>query len=392
MAVALGCWLFNQHMQWIEATCTCIISLVISVVFYKVCVYFEMVDQEVWSGQVSQSRYVPRWQEYYEYEVYRTEYYTVTVDDYSTDSKGRRNRSGSHTEQRSRQVFDHWESSTRWHNSSWSYSDTLNGTRPTDENFYNLIVSRFGATGSAPGSRTTSSHNSRFIGGDSNDYYAINKNNYIFPTVTIKTWENRVKSSVNTYKYHAAVANSMLFDYPLPVDSFNINRALGNTGITALQIDQLNSRIGPTKKCNLILIGFGNVAMELAQEQESKWFGGKKNDLVICVGGEPTKPTWCYIFGWTEADAVKVNLEDLIMAKGLSQATLPAIEQEINKDYVLKDWHKFDYLDPDIPMSKAWWLVLIQVIYCAGAITFCILNPFNKVDKVDKPTNRFIFY
>ena len=118
--------------------------------------------------------------------------------------------------------------------------------------------------------------------------------------------------------------------------------------------------------------------MTTAQNQESKWFGGKKNDLVITIGGNSQKPDWCYVFGWTESDLLKQNLQTLILEKGLTDKTLPDIQSEIMKNYQLKDWHKFDYLDPEIPMSKAWWLILIQVLYIGAYVPFCLLNPFDK--------------
>lgn len=392
IGVAVFLFLFNKKMHILEALGASALSILISFIFYKSCVYFETVDQEVWSGQVTSSQYIPKWQEYYEYAVYRTEYYYETVDDYSTDSKGCRYRSGSHQERRSRQVFDHWEPTTRWHNPSWYYNDTLEGNHSTDEARYQNITSQFGQTDSRPGDRTTMEHNSRFIGGDPNDYFAVNKNNYIYPTAIVKSWENRVKACSSIFKYKKELeSDTDLFEYPMPTDEFTHSRVLGPCLVNSWTLSQVNAVIGPQKHCNLILVAFKSASMTTAQNQESKWFGGKKNDLVITIGGDSSKPDWCYIFGWTESDLLKQNLQTLILEKGLTDKVLPEIQSEILKNYTIKDWHKFDYLDPEIPMSKAWWLILIQVLYIGAYVPFCLLNPFDKdgMRKNNDYNNRF---
>jgi hypothetical protein len=64
-----------------------------------------------------------------------------------------------------------------------------------------------------------------------------------------------------------------------------------------------------------------------------------------------------YVFGWTESDLCKRNLESYILKNGLTNASLSAIETEIANNYVLKDWKKFDYLSVEIPTF--WYFISI---------------------------------
>jgi len=392
ISVAVFLFLFTKKMHILEALISSVLSIVISFCFYKACVYFATEDQEVWSGQVTQAQFIPKWKEYYEYAVYRTEYYYEDVADYSIDSKGRRYKSGSHKERRETKVFDHWEPTTRWHGDSWYYWDTLEGSHDTDSSRYQNILAKFGHEDARPGDRRTTEHNSRMIAGDPNDYFAINANNYVYPTTTIKTWENRVKACSSVFKYSETIQkNPALFDYPMPTDQFSNNRVLGTVQVNSWKLSQVNAIIGPQKHCNLILVGFDGDS-SLSQDLETKWFGGKKNDVVIVTGGKDSaKPDWCRVFGWTESDLMKVNIQTYVLKYGLTDKTLPAIQKEIETNYAIKNWKKFDYLDPEIPMEKAWWLILIQVVYIGIYVPICLLNPWDKDGRRESyhPLNPF---
>jgi hypothetical protein len=142
--------------------------------------------------------------------------------------------------------------------------------------------------------------------------------------------------------------------------------------------DQLNAELGPVKKVNLVAVGFKEGSVEFGTEQEAAWIGGKKNDLVITFGGDAKKPSWVYVFGWTEQDIVKKKLESLILEKGFTNAVLPEIKQIVAADYVIKDWTKFDYLTVEVPLSRYIWLIVLVIVFGGGMITFAMLNDISK--------------
>jgi hypothetical protein len=368
-------WLMNKRVVLWEVLLVTVVCFATAASFNYFAIKGMTDDVQTFSGRVCNATYQPPWLEYYEYAVYRTEYYNVTVT--HTDSKGRSHTS---TERRSRQVFDHWEPSTRNHGPEWSATDTLIGSYGIQQPRFEDIKTKFGGVVEPhAGSRTTGSHNSRMISGDPMDYTTVNKTSHVYPVTTIKEWENKVKAAPSLFSFHKVAPGVPVFEYPKNDDHFTSDRLLGTAaGVSQYKWDQLNADLGPSKKVNMIACGFADADMGLAQEQEAAWIGGKKNDLVICFGGQSTKPKWVYCFGWTEQDLVKRNIETLVLNKGLTDATLPELNQIVVKDYTIKDWKKFDYLTVEVPFSKYIWLIVCVTLAGGGLIAFAMLNGIDK--------------
>jgi hypothetical protein len=240
-------------------------------------------DRQILSGSVVRAMYVPPWTEYYEYAVYRTEYYYETET--YTDSKGR-------TQTRqvrcSREVFDHWEPTTRFHSEEYIVNDNINREFNVSASRYEHIKSKYGPeTRSFEVTRSTGEHNSRQLRGDTKNYVLLNKQNVTYPVVANSTWTNKVKASSSIFKFAKVDENdARLYNYPVADDKFEVSRLFGTANaINKFAWDQMNARLGPFKRVNVIACGFGDATMDIACMQESKWLGGKKNDMVICVGG-----------------------------------------------------------------------------------------------------------
>ena len=389
LAIAAGLWYFSKRVTWWEALSLSVLSALIVLCFHVIAVNGMLSDTETWSGVVTESQFRPTWKEYYEYAVYRTEYYYTTETERYTDSKGK-----SHTRtvrvKHSKQVFDHWEPTTRTHSDKWSCNDTVNGGYDIDQSRYKDILNSFGQEKSKPGTRRTSEHKSRMISGDPNDYYTVNVKNYIYPVTSRRSFENRVKAAPSVFSYAKVPENAPVFEYPSNNDKFCSDRTVGAVGVSTLNLDQMNAILGPTKQINVILAGFGvEKGSDIAQLQEAKWFGGKKNDLVICFGGgQITKPSWVYVFGWSESDICKQNLQSIIMQNGMKNETLPLIQKEIMTNYKRKDWHKFDYLTIEVPASKYIWLFAIVALVNIGGIIFAMKNDVDKEGREERLFER----
>ena len=375
LAIAAGLWYFNKRVTWWEALSLSALSALIVLCFHWVAIAGILADVETWSGVVSESQFRPTWREYYEYAVYRTEYYTETKS--YTDSNGN---SRTRMVTRSREVFDHWEPTTRTHSDRWSCNDTVNGGYEIDQSRYKDILKNFGQEKSRPGIRYTSEHNSRIISGDLNDYYTVNVKNYIYPVTGHRSFENHVKAAPSVFSYAKVPENAPVFEYPNNSDKFTSDRAVGAVGFSTLNLDQMNAILGPSKQINVILAGFGpDKGSDIAQLQEAKWVGGKKNDLAICFGGgQITRPSWVYVFGWSESDICKQNIQSIVMQNGMKNETLPLIQNEIVKNYVKKPWHKFDYLTIEVPSSKYLWLFIIVAIVNIAGFIYAMNNEFDK--------------
>lgn len=363
-------FVMSKRINWQEWIINSAVVFLLAGVMHWIAIAGMTADTETWSGQIIQSREYSAWHEYYEYAVYRTEIYYETVSD--ADGKG------SHSEMRTRQVFDHWEPTDRWHNIHWHCWSNIDTSYEISGEHHRYLEQKFQDRHAVRGTRTTGEHASRMIGGDPNDYVADNKTGWVEPITKHMRFENRVKASPSVFSYVKPPPGSVN-EYPKNDQPFVSDRLLGSaTLIDKLLFDQMNARLGPSKKVNVIMVGFGPKGSEYGQMQQAEWIGGKKNDIVICFGGLNKKPTWVFVFGWTEKDITKRNLESIILENGAVNSTLPLIEKEIRNNYVLKDWSKFDYIQIQPPMWSYVVFAIVLLLAQGGFWYWAWTNDFTK--------------
>jgi len=369
----------NRNVSYVEWLITSGVALLMALIF-QISASVGMTDDiETWSGYSTSARQFSRWKEYYEYAVYRTEYYTETETYYTTDSKGR-SQSHTRTVTKSRQVFDHWEPTSRWHDASWTVYTTL-GDFEIDQNKYLYFNDKFKDNHPVAGKRTTWEHNSKMIDGDPNDYVADNKTGWIEPVTTTKHFKNKIKAAPSLFSYAKVPTNIVVQPWPRSQNLFVSDRVMGEarSAITTLKWDQMNAVIGASKKVNLIVVGFGDAGMNMSEWQEAKWIGGKKNDLVICYGGKPGEvATWVRVFGWTEKNIVKQNLQTLFLNTPVNDGIIPLVQKEVVDNYVIKDWKKFDYITIEPPTWSYWVYFLVMIIVQGGLFFWYNVNEINQ--------------
>lgn len=363
-------------MEWIITT---IVALITAAIFQCVSTIGMTDDIETWSGYVTQAIQTSRWKEYYQEAIYRTEYYYTTETQYTTDSKGRTH-SHSVRVQHSRRVFDHWEDRTCWHEAYWTCYTTI-GTYTINEDKFNYLCNKFNNRHAEAGIRSTGEHNSRMIDGDPNDYVTDNKTGWIEPVTTTRHFKNKIKAAPSLFSYSKVPTNISVYPWPESTDLFVSDRVMGTAraSISTLKWDQMNASIGARKKVNLIIVGYGDRGMDIAEYQESKWIGGKKNDLVIVFGGNPNeKPNWVKVFGWTEKDIVKENIQSMLLDSKINDDIITNIQAEVVKNYVIKDWTKFDYIKIEPPASAYWIYFGVMILTQVG---FGVWYNINDIDQ-----------
>ena len=366
----------DKKIVWQEWLIGAGVALVLAIIFNIVAVcniHSKTDDVETWSGSITYAHHFARWEEYYEYAVYRTEYYDVSV----SNSNGK----GYHTEQRSREVFDHWQPTSCWHNDHWEEYSDINTTYNISNDRYSYIISKFGKEITVAGSRSTMEHNSRMIAGDPDDYQSVNITKWIEPITKLMHFENRVKATPNLFAFSKVPTNIPVYEWPSNPDYNHSQRLIGTARsfIDPLKFDQLNSILGASKKVNLILIGYGSRGIEYGHYQESKFFGGKKNDLVLTFGNDKNKVTWAYVFGFTEQNIVKHNLETILLTTPLNNDILSKIEVEVHKNYVIKNWHKFEYIEIKPADWVYFWYFGLMCLLQSCLYTFYHFSDFKDV-------------
>lgn len=362
-------WVTNKKIVLWEYLTGTIIAFILSGIFHFISIKGMTGDEEIWSGQIMSERFIPTWKEYYEYAVYRTETST------STDSKGNRTTT-------SYRVFDHWEPTTRLHNESWTAYSNINTSYSINAAHYVKLEKEFKHSYKVAGNRTTGEHNSRMIDGDKYDYISENRTGYIEPIVEIKNFENRIKAAPSVFSFTKVPPNIRVFDWPRPTNPWHTNRVLGGIAkkvIPTRKWDELNAVLGPKYKINLILAGFEANDPSLLQYQEAKFVGGKKNDLVISFCGPANKPQNVKVFGWTESDICKKNIESFIIENGVNEKLLTYLPEEIQNNYKIKDWNKFDYLNVEPDVEYYYWFFGILIFTQLGLYCFFHFNELNKM-------------
>lgn len=298
-------------------------------------------DLEIWSGYAQSAVHTPRWVDEH------WESYTVTHS--SGSGKNRR----TWTETKRKRV-------NTTHPATWAVETTL-GKEDITSDAWDYFAKEHGVT-SKPGYRPD------YDSGDRNDYFVNWETDRKYPRYPVhaeRMWTNKLRYSESIMKLPKVEEQDArrigLYDYPHPENLFHSKRLLGNTGISLTEWDKMNAWEGPYKRINLILINFGpGSSMDKAVSQKAYWAGGKKNDIVICVGGSPGQvPEWSYVFGWSKSELVKQDLQSLFLDKPLNDDIIPQVKTIVEDEFQRFDWHQFDYLDVPIP---TWVIVLAFVI------------------------------
>jgi hypothetical protein len=359
-------WWKNKSIVWWEWLAGCGIALLLAGLFHFIAIQAQCRDHEIFSGQIVEATHHPYWGDKVRVEDYRTETYT-TGSGKDRQTHTRRVHTGHHYE-----YHDHPE-----HWTCEAYYGSYGGTSTYkidrlffDELAVNLCNKKL---------RTITPYKPNFYKGDRNDYVADNKTGYVYPTTKKMSFKNRVKASPSLYSYAPVPKDAKVFPYPECPDYRKSNRLLGTASkdIAIRDFDRLCSALGPFKKVNLILIGFGNMDSEIAHLQEASWIGGKKNDLVMCYGGtDPKQPSWTYVFGWTDREIVKANLQTILLDNPINKDILPLIKSEVIKNYEIKEWRDFNYLQVDPPRWSYWVYILVTCLCQVGLYFWAGNNDF----------------
>jgi hypothetical protein len=349
LVIGAAVWIKSREVTWWEWVAGAAIGFVLALTFQLIAAHSMTSDTETWSGYVTRAVYHPWWKERY------TETETYTDSDGNTRTR---------TVTKYRNHPEHWVAYGHY----GAYNENF---RISKERFWS-ISQRFGKNGRSYHKKKGS--RSGMVAGDPYDYHATNESGYIFPITVWRSWENRVKAAPSVFSYAKPPKDAPIHKYPKHKDKFRSSRLLGlATSVGIRDWDLMNSRLGPYKKVNVIMVGWtSGYSMAVAQQQEALWIGGKKNDLVLCYGEDG----WAYVFGWTEEEIVKRNLESILLEKEKNSNIIKPIEEEIIKNYEIKDWSKFDYISIEPPLWSYIVFIIVMVIAQIGFYIFAHLNDF----------------
>lgn len=365
LIIGLIIWIFNHEITWQEWIGSSVVGFLLAVIFQAIAFYGLTADIETWSGTLTYAEHHPRWVEEYEEAVYKT----VT----HTDSKGNTytTREFSHYETRHDTHPEHWVA-------YFNYGEISNDCEISLP-LFNEIKSNFGSNPEFNGKQRTH-HGGDFDGGDNNIYIVRNKTGYIYPSTITRHFENRIKAAPTVFSFAQVPTNCPVYEWPQNPNRWVSDRLLGEGRISILEFDRMNSRLGPAKKVNCIMINFGLKDSSIADWQQAMWLNGKKNDIVLCYGQIQTNglPVWARVFGWSESEICKRNLETILLQNPATDTILPLLENEIKANYVKKDWSKFKYISIEPPSWSYWVYFIVIGIVQIGLWIWFHVNYFSK--------------
>lgn len=345
-------WAGRTKVHWGEWIGGSAIGFALAGLFHLAAIFGATGDRETWSGYIVKAVHYPRWVEQYQ------QMHTRTV--------------GSGKDQKTEIYFT---TEYRTHPEKWRAYSSIDSSHQITKDFYDKIATEFGNRGSERGFKPG------FYSGDGNIYPTRNiGSGERFPITDLRRFENKIKATPTTFSFAKVPPTIKVFDYPKNIDAFISDRLVGSAALLdVLAFDQLNARIGPKKKANLILVGFGDKDSSYAKWQEAAWVGGKKNDVVLCWGGPNNKPTWAVAFGWTDSKTTLRNLESIALEHGVTNKTTRLLEEEIFKTYRLKDWDKaFAHIRVPAP---AWAVISYFIVATLAQIVFWFWAHSNDLSK-----------
>lgn len=355
VALGLFLWVRSSKIVATEMLLGGLAAFAMAGIFHFLAYVSVTADEETLSSQASHILHEPDWTE-------RVEYTT-------TDSKGRTQRHTSYV----------------YHPDEWYCYNIDKSSFEISNSKFKELRSIFLAAGSKVESHFRFNLNQS--SGSLCNYTCACPFGLVIPTTRHQRFENRIKAGPTAFEFEKIdPEDKTIPSYPSNGDHFKSNRVMweAKKAFTTKEWDLLNTRLGPTKKVNLIIVGFPEkYGPDIARKTRAKWIGGKKNDLVLCYGG-PEGARWADVFGWTKSELCKANLRSLLVAGPIDSSLIPKIEEEVSKNYTIRNWREFDYIVIEPPL----WSILTFVFFIVATQAICYYFFFlNDLEK-GKPSRR----
>lgn len=201
--------------------------------------------------------------------------------------------------------------------------------------------------------------------GDRYDYIWTVKKDVIVPWTTYRSYKNYIASSENIIKGSTNIGEEVK-EHPADgiLDHLYQNKVFG-VNLDPYKLAIINSSL--KVPANLIIYGFKNGNLSQCENLKAKWINGKVNDLVLCLIHDDTQINNVEVFGWTESEILKSELETLLLNTKLNSFYDKSTDiiDIVNKHYVEKDMNKYSYLSIKI---RGWDYVLFIFFYLVFVI------------------------
>jgi hypothetical protein len=322
--------IFPHEMTWWEFLIPVFSSILLIIIVNAITDYAMSRDTEYHGGWVVSVVWDEHW----------TEEYTVTVDDYGTDSKGNRVKTGSHTETRH-----------TYHPDTYGVKDSNGYEISVDLNHYKMLSNKFGNEKIEKPWRSGQSS-----WGDGRRFTTTWPGTELTftPCFTSHSYENRVARSHSIFNFREVDPKALgLYEYPEIKDYHFQNSILGWNDPTAeLELTKANCRLGAIKQVRIFILVFRNRSIDTAIDQQMYWKNGNKNEIIICIGiNNKNQISWVYPVGW-DNERLKVDLREDITNAGpeVNMNKIVSITiNDVKRAFSRKHFKDFEYIKLEPP-------------------------------------------
>ena len=364
LAGLLLIFFFSKRVTWWEVLLPSVASFILIFIMKVIMVSYNTHDTEYLSFSVSKAVYEEPWNEY----IHKTCSYTTT------SGSGKNSHTTTH-------YYDC--SYVDYHKAKWYLVDINNNTYSISKNDFEQNCIKWK-------NRNFQDMNRPYytIDGDAYVSYWNQDISVLLTAHQTHSYENRVQACSTIYNFPNVTEDDksiyQLYDYP-QIGTYKQNCVLSKfypiTDDIQDYVNTINARLGKTKQLQLFICLF--ITNESSGEyQEYYWNGGNKNEMNVNVGIDPNGHIrWCYVYTWSEKSIAKIELRnwftDRIGKKlDLKQFTDYAYSS-LNKNWVRKEFHDFDYLDVGLTSTQITWIYICTILMTLGCSIFAVLNEFN---------------
>jgi hypothetical protein len=180
--------------------------------------------------------------------------------------------------------------------------------------------------------------------------------------------------------------NQFLPAYPLGIyDYYRINRIVSEVPIQNApewekQLSIANSKLGPAKQCNVVLVFMNNRPPEYYYALKEYWEGANKNDVVVVSSVKDGIIVWAEVMSLSSNAMIGVSLRDEMVGKNITtikpEEFMAIVSDNVVKNYKRRSMKEFEYLKLNNVMSgsQMMWICIFSLVLSIGISVFFVEN------------------
>ena len=195
------------------------------------------------------------------------------------------------------------------------------------------------------------------------------------PVSLERTFQNYIKGSERTLFKEHINSDIKVQQYPRTYDYYRINRVINASNIS-ININLINNELnnalrelGAKQKMNIIVYFWNHENDDYDRIVESKWLGGKKNDLIVMINVQGSDIKRVHTFGFSENAEVYYKVNRLVQeVNTINEEEIVKAILEGSKSFKKKSMQDYAYLKDEVHPSI--WLILFAMFLSIGISSF----------------------